>query len=556
MRRSKAGVPRRLWSVLVAVLLLAAACGSGDTTTTTVAGSETTTTGAGGETTTTAEGGETTTTDAGSAPEPLDLIRWAGPGPVTTLDGSVAGDAASMIGIYFTSGQLTRFNADRVPVLDLAESVEFTDDGLSATVTLHEGLVYSDGTPVQAEDIQYAVERNREGTGASFVATVDTVEVVDDRTAIIHLKGPDPDLLSWFAERGFQLHPKELVEADPEGYWTQPVSAGPYVVEAGWSPGSPTFRAVENESYHKGPMMARAIEHVAVPDVPSRILQLNSGELDMAYDLPLASVADLDDDVETLIAGVGGMNYVVLNHRLGGPFASQEVRQAISLAIDRQRVSNVAFWGLQPAATSPLFDCGDLCEPNLLPHAGAQNLDEAKALMESAGYADGFSATMKVSSGRGGWPDAAVLIAEDLEAINIEIEIEPVDEGQHYSSIGEGNFEMFFSGGGGHHQATIQQMLAPGGFWIAAAGAEAPEGGPELVALTSQTIDPDARRGYYTQAQELWAEHLVTVSVVERMQLSGHRIPNGILIPQVKNDQKIIIQSVAEATAGARAGDL
>jgi peptide/nickel transport system substrate-binding protein len=461
-----------------------------------------------------------------------------------------------MIGIYLTSGQLTRFNPDREPVLDLAESVDVADDAMSATVTLHDGLVYSDGTPVLAEDIQYAVERNREGTGASFVATIESVDVVDERTATLNLYGPDPDLLSWMAERGFQIHPKSLIEEDPEGYWSNPVSAGPYVVEDGWNPGDDVFRATENPEYHKGPMMAQAIEHVSVPDVPSRILQLNGGDMDMAYDLPLASAEDLDDDVETQIEGVGGMNYVIFNQELGGPFASQEVRQAVSLAIDRQRVSDVAFFGLQPPATSPLFDCGEICEPNQLPNNGERDLEAAQALMEEAGYADGFSAEMSVSSGRGGWQDAAILIAEDLSDLNIDITVTPVDEGQHYSSIGEGTYEMFFTGGGGHHQAAVSQMLEEGDFWVAATGWTPPEGASELVQRSAQALDEDERREIYNEVQAMWAEASHVISVVERVQLSGHTVPDGILVPQVANDQKVLIQTVAEAEAGARAGDL
>lgn len=533
-RRKKSMMPTAL---LLALALVLAACGGGDEDP------------AAGET---PAAGEAPAPD--DDPQPVDLVRWAGPGPVTTLDGAIAGDASSMIAIYFTSGQLTRFDADRQPVLDLAESVEVSDDGLQATVTLLPDLVYSDGTPVLAEDIQFAVERNREGTGASFVRTVASVEVIDERTAVLNLVGPDPDLLSWMAERGFQLHPKSQIEADPN-YFDNPVSAGPYIVDEGWAPGSEVFRAVENPNYHKGPMMARAIEHVSVPDVPSRILQLNAGELDMAYDLPLSSAEDLDDDIQVTIEGVGGMNYIAINQELGGPFASYEVRRAISLAIDRERISNIAFFDFQPPATSPFFSCGPLCRGGFLPNGGVQDLDAARELMAEAGYADGFSAEMKVSSGRGGWPEAAVLIAEDLSEIGINITVTPVDEGQHYSSIGERNYEMFFSGGGGHHQALVSQVLDPTGFWVAATAATPPAGASDLVDRSGQALDVDERAAIYDEVQQMWADYLPIISVVERVQLSGNRVP-GILIPQVANDQKLIIQTVAEARAGVRAGDL
>lgn len=494
--------------------------------------------------------------DAADAPtQPLDVLRWAGPGPVVTLDGSVAGDATSMNGIYLTSGQLTRFNPDRKPVLDLAESIEVAEDGLSATVTLLPDLKYSDGTQVKAEDLRYAVERNRNGTGAGFIATIESVEVVDDRTAVVHLKGPDPDLLSWFAERSLQLHPKSKIEADPD-YWSHPVSAGPYMVEEGWTPGSNEFHAVENPNYPNGPMMAKRIEIISVPDAASRILQLTSGELDAAVDLPLSSMEQFPPEVEVSHAGVGGTNYLIANQTLGGPLADARVRQAMSLAIDRKAISEKAFFGVQPPSTSPMFDCGDLCERDLLPKSGARDVAAAKALMDEAGFPSGLTFDLKVSSGRGGWQEAAVIVAENLADIGITAKVTPVDEGQHYSSITERNYELFFTGGGGHHQSTLSQMLNPGDFWVAATGWTPPPEAAEVMRRTASLTDPAERRAAYTEAQQLWMDAMHVIPITERVQLNGSQVPGDVFVPQIRNDQKVGIQSVEEAQQGARAGDL
>lgn len=502
--------------------------------------------GSDGQDGSTAEGGSTT---------PVEVLKWAGPGPVVTLDGSVAGDATSMNGIYLTSGQLTRFNADRKPVLDLAESIEVAQDGLSAMVKFRPDLKYSDGTPIVAEDLKFAVDRNRKGTGAGFIATIKSIEVVDDRTAKVNLNGPDPDLLSWFAERSLQLHPKRLIESDAD-YWSHPVSGGPYMVEKGWTPGSDRFRAVENPNYPKGPMMAKAIEIVSVPDAASRVLQVTSGELDAAVDLPLSSKDSFPTEVKVSYAGVGGSNYLVANETRGGPLADARVRQAMSYAIDRKAVSDRAFFGLQPASTSPMFDCGEICERGLLPDGGARNLEKARALMQEAGQAAGFNVDLKVSSGRGGWQEAAVIIAENLAEIGIKAKVTPVDEGQHYSSITSRNYEMFFSGGGGHHQSTMSQMLNDGDFWVAATGWKPPAEAATVLQQTASTLDTAKRREAYTKAQQIWIEAMHVIPVTERIQLSASRVPASLFVPQIKNDQKVNVQSVEEAKQGVRAGDL
>lgn len=499
-------------------------------------------------------GGGSDSADKKETSAPVDVLRWAGPGPVVTLDGAAAGDATSMNGIYLTSAQLTRFNPDREPVLDLAQSIDVAKDGMSAKVTLLPDLKYSDGTPIVAEDLKYAVDRNRNGTGAAFIATIKSVEVVDDSTAIVHLNGPDPDLLSWFAERALSLHPKKEVESDAD-YWSHPVSGGPYMVDDSWTPGSDTFRAVENPNYPKGPMMAKSIEIVSVPDAESRVLQLTSGELDAAVDLPLSSIKSFPSEVDVTHAGVGGSNYLIANQTLGGPFASAKVRQAMSYAIDREEISKKAFFGLQPASTSPMFDCGDLCVRGLLPEKGARDLDKAKQLMDEAGYPDGFKADLKVSNSRGGWQDAAVIIAGNLADIGINVKVTPVDEGQHYSSITEQNYQLFFTGGGGHYQSTISQMINKGDFWVAATGWTPPPAAADVLARTASTLDEGERTEAYTEAQEIWMDSMVTIPVTERVQLNGSRI-GDIFVPQIANDQKVNVQSVAEHDAGVRAGDL
>jgi peptide/nickel transport system substrate-binding protein len=501
----------------------------------------------------TPSGGETSS--AASATQPLDKVRVGVPGPVVTIDGSVAGDAASMNGIYLTSGQLTRFNADRKPVLDLAQSIDVSEDGLTATVKFRPGLKYSDGTPIVAEDLQYAYARSRKGAGAAFIATINAIAVTDDVTAIVHLKGPDPDLLSWFAERALELHPKKLIESDPD-YWRHPVSGGPYMIDKNWTPGADVFRAVENPNYPKGPMMVKTVELVSSPDANSRILQLTSGQLDAAIDLPLSSMSSFPKEVKISKAGVGGTNYLIANETLGGPFASEKVRQAMSFAIDRKAISQKAFFGLQPPSTSPMFDCGDLCERNLLPEGGAQDLAKARQLMQEAGYPNGFSADLKVSNSRGGWQDAAVMVANDLAKIGIKAKVTPVDEGQHYSSITKRNYQLFFSGGGGHHQATLSQMLNKGDFWVAATGWKPPAEAADVMRETATEQDPAKRREAYTKAQQLWMDAMHVIPITERVQLNGSRVPEKVFVPQVANDQKIEFQTVAEAERGVRAGDL
>jgi ABC-type transport system substrate-binding protein len=176
--------------------------------------------------------------------------------------------------------------------------------------------------------------------------------------------------------------------------------------------------------------------------------------------------------------------------------------------------------------------------------------------MQEAGYASGFDVDLKVSSSRGGWQEAAVIIADNLGQIGIRAKVTPVDEGQHYSSITKQNYQMFFTGGGGHHQSTMSQMLNVGDFWVAATGWQPPAEAAQALQRSASELDPAKRRAAYTEAQQIWMDAMHAIPVTERVQLSASRVSASLFVSQIKNDQKVSVQTVAEAKQGAKAGSL
>jgi len=103
---------------------------------------------------------------------------------------------------------------------------------------------------------------------------------------------------------------------------------------------------------------------------------------------------------------------------------------------------------------------------------------------------------------------------------------------------------MFFAGGGGHYQSTLSQMLREGDFWVAATGWTPPARAAELLAISASSLDVDERRAAFTEAQEIWMEASHVIPLVERVQLNGTRVPDSVFVPQIKNDQKVLVRTL------------
>lgn len=492
-------------------------------------------------------------TGGGSTDGVLEKVSVSGSIPVATLDAKEAGEDASLLAIYLGQGQLFRFDNDRVPVPDLAESADISDDGLEVTITLRSGLTYSDGSSVKAEDIKTAFERQvDDGLAASYFATMDSVEVVDDTHAIIHMKTPDPDVLMWLTGRALPINPTALVESDPD-YFLHPVSAGPYVVDD-WTPGDSVATLVENPKYWAGPMMTKEIDIVGVPDISSLVLQVASGDIDYAWDIPAASLSTLPDTVNVTTGPNGGYNYLAVNMAKGNAFSDPRVRKAMSLAIDRKAIAEQAFQGMVPVATSFLYSCGDLCQPDLLPNAGVQDIDAAKALLAEAGYADGIDGgTMMVTGTRPGWQDAAVLISEQLAKVGITFEVKPTDDATWVEAFENNTFDAVFAGGAAPAQAALQQVFADDGWWAMGQGYTNAET-TELVAQAGRTLDPAERQAIFTKAQKIGQETMPVITVVERTSIIASTTPKGLLARPL-NTGLINVQTVRQAEDGLGAGE-
>jgi peptide/nickel transport system substrate-binding protein len=463
---------------------------------------------------------------------------------VIALDPNAVVDAASSQAINLTAGLLYRLDANATPVPDLAQGATTSDDGKTVTIKLKPNLAYSDGTPVKADDAVSAWKRAaaQGSASAANIAAITNVAAPDDTTIVFTLSAPWPEFLFQTADRYLALHPRAKVEADAN-YFTHPVSAGPYVVSS-WNPGDTSMILDENPKYVSAPMSIKQVEFADVDDVNSRVLQIQGSQTQWAYDLPLASKATLGADVKAVVSPIGGVYHLQFNTKQDGPLSDPKVRQAVSLAIDRDAVNQKAFFGASKPVQSWQYDCGDLCSQSILPNGGKPDVAAAKALLAGTAAASGFSFAIEVGGTRPGWKEAAQVIAENLKAIGGNVTVNPVEDAVWIKDSGSGNFQAIFTGLTGTPQQMLLNYLSTKGIvtaWTRYSNAQV----DDLVARAASETDNTKRKDLFAQIQKLAYPDMPEVPISERAVLVASRLPNDE-VQLIKNSYLIHIKTLAE----------
>lgn len=320
----------------------------------------------------------------------------------------------------------------------VASEVTVSDDGSVYSFALREGVAFHDGTPVTAADVKHSIERYRDSTtGGSLVsafAAVDHVDIVDDTHVDVVLKEPDADFLAYFT---IGITPAAVADLD-----ATPVGCGPYK----FTSRSP----LENVVLEKfdGYWSAEGAAHI--PNVIFKIvsnpdsvgMELAGGALDLFWRTPEAQLNQIPSDSFTVYEG--GMNLVqalYLNNKVA-PFDDLRVRQALAWAIDPQQIMDFVSGGKGTEVGSSMYPAfGKYFMPELA-DVYNQDLDRARALLAEAGYKNGFSFTIQVSSAHPQHIETSEVLKEQLAAIGVTVNIQEIEWNSWLSDVYSGrNYE-------------------------------------------------------------------------------------------------------------------
>jgi len=406
---------------------------------------------------------------------------------------------------------LVMFDSSLQIVPGLAESWTASDDGLTWTFTLRDGVTFHDGTPLTASDVAFSIERIKDEEIASpradDFAVVTSIEVPDDRTVVMNLAEPFSPLLSKLAATLNVVVSQAAVEEFGD-LQENVVGTGPFrFVEY-----LPQTRMVleRNEDFWgadaNGTQLPYldGIEFVFFPDPTARTTAIQTGTVDMIEYVPAADVDILRADPSVEVVGGLSANFrsIYLNVERA-PFDDVNVRRAMSYAIDEQAVVDLALFGTGGVtATGTTIPASNFYGVSDSPYVG-QDLEAAREALAASGYPEGFEFDLYVTSTYDFLRTPAEVVQANLAEIGITANIVAEDWSIYLPTVFEGDFDATILGESG--QSDPDDFLF-NVFYTDNGGNLGFFSNAELDALLEQgrqVSDQDERRAIYAEAQEI-----------------------------------------------------
>jgi peptide/nickel transport system substrate-binding protein len=383
------------------------------------------------------------------APAEAATLRMAWAQDATGLDPHTQTAFSSLRLLDLVYETLVRHDVTLTVVPALAESWEFSEDGMTLTFRLDADAKFHSGAQVTAADVKASLERildeaTAAATRANFLS-IASIDTPDDTTVVFHLSQADAPILEAFTSVNAAIVPASAIEAGTLG--TEAVGSGPFKLES-WEPNS---RAVltANADWAGGDVALDGITITVLPDETAILASLRAGQTDFALlnDPLVATLVPNEPNLQLNRAPVLAYNVLQLNPSRP-PMDKLEVRQAIACAVNRQEIIDTAQVG-EGQVTGPLTIPAYKSDPATL-FCYEQDVDRAKELMAAAGEADGFTAKVIAATGEPPYAaNEAQVLQSQLAAIGVKLTIETMDLKVYVDTWLKGDFDMAVAQNGG-----------------------------------------------------------------------------------------------------------
>jgi len=377
-----------------------------------------------------------------SAPEETVLIAAQGSEP-DQLDPHMTSAYASFQVLENVYDTLVQPAEDLSMEPALAESWEISDDNLTWTFTLRDGVRFHNGRELVADDVVYSFERIiAEGMNGWRFGAVESVTAPDASTVVITLKQPSPNLLvSIGGFKGMAIVPREIVEDGTIG--TTPVGTGPFRFVS-QSPDEGIVLEANPDYWRadEGLPKLEGIRFIQIPDAGTKLTALRTGEVHWIDAVPPQDIASLEAESGITLGRVpgGDYHYFALNQNRA-PFDDVRVRQALAMAINREEIAEAAQFGAATANQTAIPASNEAWYLDYAPYDAA-DIDGARALLRQAGVSD-LSVEFLVTSDFPETVTQAQVIAAQLAPLDVMVEITDVDFSTWLDMQGKGEFDAF-----------------------------------------------------------------------------------------------------------------
>ena len=395
---------------------------------------------------------------------------------------------------------LTRFTETGAIVPGLARDWEISEDGTIYTFTLAEGVTFHDGSTFDADDVKFSLDRARadDSTNAqkALYSGIKDVTVIDPMTVQVTLAAPNGNMLFNLAWGDAVIVAAESIE----GIKQTPVGTGPFKFDS-WKQGD-SIKLVQNAEYWgEAPFLTEATFKF-ISDPTAAFAAMMAQDIDVFSGFPAPENLpqfEVDPRFAVITGSSEGETILAMNNKQP-PFDNPMVREAVSHAIDRQAIIDGAMFGLgTPIGTHFAPHNPDYVD---LTGLSAYDPDRARLLLVDAGFAEGFTTTLKLPppsyARRGG-----EIIAAQLRDVGIETEISNLEWAQWLEEVFKGkDFGLTIVS---HTEPFDIGIYARPEYYFQYDNEEF----QALMKLLNATTDPDARSDMLAQAQTLIAEDYV-----------------------------------------------
>lgn len=392
---------------------------------------------------------------------------------------------------------------------ELATEWAWSDDGMKLIVQLREGVVHHDGTPFNADSARRVLERNITlpvSNRKAELGSVASVEATGEHELTINLSQPDVTLIAQLAHHAGRMYSPDAADAAGENFTQKPVCTGPYEFVSRTEGDRIVLKKFADhwdaDEYHYDNVI-----FMPIPDTTVRLANVRAGDLDIIERTAPADIPSIRDDSRLQLFEVPNIGYqgITINtgngERAKGPLGSDpRIRQALSLAIDREAFNQVVFDGLFVPGNQWAAP-GSAWYDERFPVPG-RDVEKAKALLAESGVELPFRVEMQTGNGT-----TAVQLGQVLQAmaseVGFDIQLRATEFATLLSENAAGNFDMSLQGWSGRidPDANIHSFVHTSG-----ANNDQKYSNPEIDAILDEARrlpDPAARKALYDQSTEI-----------------------------------------------------
>lgn len=361
-----------------------------------------------------------------------------------SLDPHAVNDVASSNVMTQIYGTLVQLNDKSEVVPMLAESFTQIDD-MTYEFKLKKGVKFHNGEEMKASDVKFSLTRAAESSSVSHIfGDIDTnsFNMSDDYTVSFKIKTPATGFLSGLVHTGGSILSEKAVTEAGENYAMNPIGTGPFKFIS-WTKGDKVELERFDDFYGDKPKFSKMTLRV-IPEPTNRVIELESGGVDIAYEVSVNDLARVEESDKLQIVRVidNSTQYLGFNNQKA-PFNDLKVREAISYALDTKSIVETVWRGIGKVAVGPIGPNVLYSDKSLERHE--YNVQKSKDLLKEAGFENGFKTTIWTNEKKER-VDMATIMQSQLKEVGIDVEIKVLEWGAYLDGLSKGEQDMFLIG--------------------------------------------------------------------------------------------------------------